>query len=256
MPLNPSPSLRRLLTPRFSLKSMLVLVLGIAIGYSLNVYTLQVLLGYPSEGLLVSLPEYVVEPPDVVTLDVVADAPDELTKLQGEHLVGPDGRIVLGEFGSVYVTGLTLEEAQAAIEKQLGLPRDGAKTIALDVFAYNSKRFFVISKNPVAGDSITQLPITGNDTVLDALAQMGGSQTADAKIYISRPSAKGNGAAAVLPVNYEEVLRGVTRTNYQLLPGDRLFVEPPTKPMPAPRGLVTPVQPPAAMAVEQAERTS
>lgn len=256
MPLSHSPSFRRLLTPRFSLKSLLVLVLGIAIGYSLNLYTLQILLGSPSEGRLASLPQYIVEPPDVVTIRVPENASEELAGLNGEHLVGPDGRIALGAFGSVCVSGLTLEEAQAAVAEQLGLAGEDAESLVLDVFAYNSKRYFVIAKNPVAGDSITQLPITGNETVLDALAQTGGVKSTGAKIYISRPSARPNGGAAVLPVNYEEVLRGVTRTNYQLLPGDRLFVEPPVNPAPAPSGFVPLTPPPAPMMVEEVERTS
>ena len=40
-------------------------------------------------------------------------------QIAGEHLVGPDGTINLGTYGSVYVTGLTLDEAKTAIEKHL-----------------------------------------------------------------------------------------------------------------------------------------
>ena len=39
--------------------------------------------------------------------------------IRGEHLVGQDGKITLGIYGSVRVVGLTLEEAKAAIEAHL-----------------------------------------------------------------------------------------------------------------------------------------
>jgi protein involved in polysaccharide export with SLBB domain len=42
-------------------------------------------------------------------------------QISGEHLVGPDGTINLGTYGSVYITGMTLEQAKEAIEKQLQL---------------------------------------------------------------------------------------------------------------------------------------
>ncbi|TWT37051.1 Polysaccharide biosynthesis/export protein [Posidoniimonas corsicana] len=227
--------LRSLPTPRFSLKSLLVLMLGVAVGYSLNLYTLRLLVGPGSESAMTALPTYVIEPPDVVAITLL-DQSAELAPLEGERLVGPDGRISLGELGGVAISGLTIEEARAAIEKKLA--DNGHKVrLILDVHAYNSKKYLVITKNGAGGDSITQLPITGNDTVLDAMASVGGVKNySNTAIYISRPSARPNGVAQVLPVNYHEVVQGVTRTNYQLLPGDRLFIEPklPTAAQPKP----------------------
>ena len=41
----------------------------------------------------------------------------------------------------------------------------------------------------------------------------------------ARPAPNGVGCEQILPVNYEDITRGAsTATNYQLLPGDRLFI--------------------------------
>ena len=49
-----------------------------------------------------------------------------------------------------------------------------APQVAVDVFAYNSKTYYVITQGAGQGDDVTEFPITGNETVLDAIAQLGG----------------------------------------------------------------------------------
>ncbi|TWT37357.1 Polysaccharide biosynthesis/export protein [Posidoniimonas corsicana] len=145
-------------------------------------------------------------------------------QIVGEHLVAPDGRVNLGTYGSVYVTGLTLDQAKEAIEAKLSDKLENPEVV-VDVFAYNSKRYFIITQGAGFGDNIVQQPVTGNETVLDALARIGGiSQISSTKIWIARPAPNGVGCEQILPVNYEDVVQGVTATNYQLLPGDRLFI--------------------------------
>lgn len=146
-------------------------------------------------------------------------------QIVGEHLVGPDGRVNLGTYGSVYVTGLTLDEAKLRIEEKLSEFLEKPEVI-VDVFSYNSKKYYIITQGAGFGDNIVPAPITGNDTVLDALAQIGGlSQLSSTRIWIARPAPAGTGCEQILPVNYEDITRGaITSTNYQLLPGDRLFI--------------------------------
>lgn len=146
-------------------------------------------------------------------------------QIVGEHLVAPDGRVNLGTYGSVYVTGMTLEEAKARIEEQLADVLQDPQVI-VGVLAFNSKKYYIITQGAGFGDNIVPAPITGNDTVLDALAQIGGlSQLSSTKIWIARPAPAGAGCEQILPVDYEAITRGaVTETNYQLLPGDRLFI--------------------------------
>jgi len=146
-------------------------------------------------------------------------------QIAGEHLVGPDGTINLGTYGTVYVTGMTLAEAKEAIEKQLSLHLD-APLVSVDVFSYNSKVYYVITEGAGFGDNVVRFPVTGNETVLDAIAGINGlSRLSSKEIWIARPAPSGIGCDQVLPVDIEAIMKGgSTATNYQLLPGDRVFI--------------------------------
>ncbi|MEX2317717.1 MAG: polysaccharide biosynthesis/export family protein [Pirellulales bacterium] len=144
--------------------------------------------------------------------------------IQGEHLVGPDGRVNLGTYGLVYVAGRTIEEARKAIETQLANYLDDPQVV-VDVFAYNSKKYYIITQGGGYGDNSTSAPITGNETVLDAISAVGGiSQVSSTKIWIARPAPNGD-CEQILPVSWQDISRGAsTATNYQLMPGDRLYI--------------------------------
>lgn len=144
--------------------------------------------------------------------------------ITGEHLVSPDGTVNLGIYGRVYVAGMTLDDGRKAIEEHLSEFFEDPK-VSLDVFVYNSKFYYIISEGGGLGDQAARVPVTGNETVLDAITQIGGlGQASSKKIWISRPSPS-EGCYQVLPVDWEAITRGAsTATNYQLLPGDRLFI--------------------------------
>ena len=143
----------------------------------------------------------------------------------GQYLVGPDGTINLRQYGQVSVTGKTIAEAQAAIQKHLAKYLKSPE-LSVDVAAYNSKAYYVITQGAGLADNIRRLPVTGNETVLDALSQINGlAQVSSKNIWIARPSATDGEQGTILPVNYDAITsRGATSTNYQLLPGDRLFI--------------------------------
>lgn len=167
------------------------------------------------------LSEVLEEPEVSVSLAVSSGA----QQIAGEHLVGPDGRVNLGTYGSVYVTGLTIEQAKAAIERQLSIYLEKPEVI-VDIFSYNSKKYYIVTQGGGFGDNIVSLPITGNETVLDAIAALGGiSQVSSTKIWIARPAGNGVGCEQILEINWEDITRGAsTATNYQLMPGDRVFI--------------------------------
>jgi polysaccharide export outer membrane protein len=83
------------------------------------------------------------------------------------------------------------------------------------------------------GDNVVRAPITGNESVLDVLAKSGGFGLLPSKrIWISRPAPNGVGVAQELPVDWDAITRDAdTATNYQILPGDRIFIaaEKPTR---------------------------
>jgi polysaccharide export outer membrane protein len=143
--------------------------------------------------------------------------------ISGEHLVSQDGTISLGTYGTVRVVGMTVPQARAAIEEHLSQFLEDPQ-IAVDVASYNSKVYYIILQGAGLGDQLFRFPITGNETVLDALGQIQGwSVNQSRRIWVARPSP--GGCDQVLPVDWEAVAQGgSTTTNYQLLPGDRLYV--------------------------------
>lgn len=146
-------------------------------------------------------------------------------QISGEHLVGPDGKVTLGSYGKVFVTGLNQQQARQAIETHLGQFLESPR-VAVDLYAYNSKFYYVITDGAGLGDAVAKFPITGNDTVLDALAEINGMQEVSSKrIWIARPAPYGSACDQILPVDWHALSqRGETDTNYQLMPGDRLFI--------------------------------
>ncbi|WP_165071488.1 polysaccharide biosynthesis/export family protein [Paludisphaera rhizosphaerae] len=197
----------------------------------------------PSEFKKVSMPEYIIEPPDLILVEVL-DAL-EGRPISGERLVRPDGKISLGFYGEVYVAGLTTSEVKEKIvlhlrkyltDDLLGLWEEDPKTqqpkpveprdtdrVFVDVTAYNSKNYYVLGDVGAPG----KLPITGNETVLDAIQYAGGLMptAAPQNIRLVRPAPPGACCEQLLPVNLAAITSGGDpTTNYQLMPGDRIIV--------------------------------
>jgi protein involved in polysaccharide export with SLBB domain len=146
-------------------------------------------------------------------------------QIAGKHLVGPDGRVNLGIYGTVYVNGMTIDEARKAIEEQLSEYLQDPQVV-VDVASFNSKKYYVITRTAGRGDQVTSVSLTGNDRVLDALSKVGSlPEDSSNKIWISRPAPNGSGLDTILPVRWDDISAGKsTSTNHELQPGDRLFV--------------------------------
>ncbi len=146
-------------------------------------------------------------------------------QIRGEHLVNPDGTVRLGMYGSVYVTGKTLPQIKCDIEAHLSNYLYKPE-VNVDVGAYNSKYYYVITDFAGNGEQVLRLPVTGNETVLDAISQVGGLSAVSSKqIWIARPAPAEYCQDQILPVDWRGISRrGHTRTNYQILPGDRVFI--------------------------------
>jgi protein involved in polysaccharide export with SLBB domain len=145
--------------------------------------------------------------------------------VSGEYLVSPDGTVNLGTYGLVQVAGMTVDAARAAIERHLSASLDKPQ-VAVSVFAYNSKVYYVITQGAGLGDQVARLPVTGNETVLDAISSINGlSRLSSKRIWIARPAPGGMSCDLILPVSWDEITAGAaTATNYQVLPGDRVFI--------------------------------
>lgn len=85
---------------------------------------------------------------------------------------------------------------------------------------------YIILDGGDAGMQVIRLPLSPRDTVLDALSQVGSSlpSMSKATVHVNRPLPSGNGFKD-LPVNYKGIVQlGDASTNYQLMPGDRIYI--------------------------------
>ena len=145
-------------------------------------------------------------------------------------------------YGEVEISGLTTVEAKGKITEHLRRylndnvlrlelfdgngniigrvkPRDTDR-VFVDVASYNSKVYYV------QGDVFNpgRLPITGNETVLDAMQHVGGPVFRDLSKAQSEVIRLSRTGVERLPVNLEAIVHGDVKTNYQLQPGDRLVI--------------------------------
>lgn len=193
---------------------------------------------HPRELFKQAMPPYRVGPPDVLLVEVLGSkerpadekTPDLLNKIQpirGPHLVRPDGTIGLGVFGSVFVAGLTLEEIRHEVADHLTrtrVPVD-VREVNADVITYNSQFIYVIADGGL-GEPVQAFPFTGGETVLDAMAKIGGVPAVSdkTKIWVARRGPGDHGQ--ILTVDWVGITqRGGSTTNHQLIPGDRIYVK-------------------------------
>lgn len=149
--------------------------------------------------------------------------------ISGEYLVRPDGKVKLGFYGVVFVAGMTLPEIEKAIiehlEQNEGLVNP---KVSVDVASYNSMVYYVITDGGGYGDEVQKIPLTGHETFLDAMSEIGGLPQFAAKtnVWIARPIPGEPDAAEILPIDWVAITKhGQTATNYQILPGDRLYIK-------------------------------
>ncbi len=158
-----------------------------------------------------------------VTVELARSA--SATEISGDYLMQPDGMVNLRSFGMVRLTGKTVTEAREALLKQLGQYFESLQ-LSVDVIGYNSEGYYVIVASHNGSETVRRFPITGNETVLDAIAQLQGLEGVSSKtMWVARPAPGGFGAQQVLPVDWEAIARGgETKTNYQMFPDDRLYI--------------------------------
>ncbi len=173
------------------------------------------------KAITAKLKQYVKDPQLTVSLAQSRG----VQQIAGQHIVRPDGTVGLGSYGSVYVAGMTIAQAKAAIESHLSryLYRP---EVAVDVYAFNSKWYYVITDFAGAGEQVARLSHTGNETVLDAVSQIGGlSAVSSKKLWVARPAPTECGNDQILPVDWCGITRrGEVKTNYQIMPGDRIYI--------------------------------
>ena len=171
------------------------------------------------------LPPYVIEPPDELEVSIKPPPPDwNLSNVT----VQQNGVIDLGFLGDVYVAGLTLEEIELKIAQQLTMVamQQNQKIkqpyrVSVRLYNVQSKYYYVMGSVTTQG----RFPIKGDETVLNAILSAGlRSNSLPEKAYLVRPrDAAGEGR--VYFIDWTGITEnGDVRTNYQVLPGDRIVV--------------------------------
>jgi polysaccharide export outer membrane protein len=204
----------------------------------------------PREFEKQAMPPYRIEPPDILLIRASKAITLPTQPLDGQHLVKMDGYVNLGIYGEVFLAGRSLEEARdlvaaallarrvkgkdpkdlanpAAKETELTI-EDIKRELQVDVLAYNSKFYFIIIDGGGYGERVFRIPITGNETVLDAMSMIGGLPEVSSRknMWIARATTADADHPTILPIDWRGITQlGNARTNYQVYPNDRLYVK-------------------------------
>jgi protein involved in polysaccharide export with SLBB domain len=166
------------------------------------------------------LPPYVVEPGD--SLLVQPTNLDSPVRIPADQPVVLDGTIDLGRYGRVIVAGRIAPEIEALVRETIRAQDKDPGVIAVRIVSRVSKVYYVLGEVNAPGS----FPLAGRETVLDGIIAAGGlnERASRTNIILSRPTPPGS-CRVVLPVCYGEIVQlGDTTTNYQLAPGDRIYV--------------------------------
>ena len=199
----------------------------------------------PRENAKSVLPPHKLQPGDALLIEPTNLERD--LRLPADQIVLADGTVDLGPYGRIVIAGRSLEEAELLIEEQIvfQLKKQAADCrelageevppgeqsmvptqcngVAINVRLLEPvHEFYVLGEVNAPGS----YPLTGSETVLDAIVSAGGltSSANPCKILLARPTDPCE-CRVTLPVCYREIVQmGNTATNYQLQPGDRVFV--------------------------------
>jgi protein involved in polysaccharide export with SLBB domain len=175
----------------------------------------------PRELKKATIDAYRVEPGD--GLLVVPHDLDTKIRLPADQTILADGTIDLGKYGQLYVAGKTVPEIEAMVQATVKAKEKDEDVGFIDVRLVNraTKVYYVLGEVTTPG----KFPLIGNETVLDGILTAGGMNDRSnwRDVILVRPSCDGPGT--VLKVDIGAIGRlGATATNYQLAPGDRIYV--------------------------------
>lgn len=205
--------------------------------------------GHPT-GVPTELAKDILPAHRVVAGDVLVIEPNDFNspvRLSSDQTVQQDGTIELGAYGRLQVAGMSAEEIQGRVQqvvttqeiakqqsrvtlaahrnKGLGTPLEENEPVDYGVTVRlvnkESALYYVMGEVNAPGS----YPVVGHETVLDAVIAAGGlsDRANDHKIILTRPQQGGD--ALIVPICYQQILQlGDVSTNYQLMPGDRIYV--------------------------------
>ncbi|MEM7763637.1 MAG: SLBB domain-containing protein [Pseudomonadota bacterium] len=133
-------------------------------------------------------------------------------------IVSRDGSIMLGELGPLSVAGLTFQRAREEIVARVGEQKIGVRA-SVTMGELRSIRIFVLGDVTRPGSYV----VSGLSSMTNALFLSGGVKTSGS---LRRVQLKRDGKIVGALDLYDLLLRGDTRNDRRLLPGDVIFVPP------------------------------
>ena len=160
--------------------------------------------------------EYHVAPPDVLEITIRPEpAIERLVTIR------PDGYISLDLIGDILVEGKTVNEIRREVVSRI-TDFIVAPDVAVTLSQSNSRRIYVLGQVRAPG----VFPLIGRITAVEALAQARDA-TILASLNKSRLVRLGEDGLEVYAIRYDDIVkRGDPTTNYELQPGDLIYVPP------------------------------
>jgi len=165
------------------------------------------------------LPAHFLQPGDIIVVEPVRLDSD--VRLPADQRVMADGTIDLGGYGRVIVAGLTLEDAERLVQQRI-IDAGGDRTQVNVRLIEPQQVYYVLGEVNSPGP----FPLVGSETVLDAILAAGGltGRASPCDLILVRPTPPPS-CRVTLPICYRAITQlGDTTTNYQIQPGDRVFV--------------------------------
>ncbi|MEL6301963.1 MAG: SLBB domain-containing protein [Pseudomonadota bacterium] len=157
--------------------------------------------------------EYVIGPGDELIIQLFGNETDEI-----RVFVSRDGDISLPDIGPISLVGLTFDEARNAIVDRITEQKIGVRA-SVTIGELRSIRVFVLGDVNEPGSYV----VSGLSTMTNALLLSGGVRKSGTLRNIQL---KRNGKLIGTLDFYDLLLRGDTRRDRRLLPGDVIFVPP------------------------------
>lgn len=157
--------------------------------------------------------EYVVGPGDTIRVQLIGT-----TRGNYNLVVGRDGQINFPELGPIAVSGQRFDEARQMLEQRVAEQMIGTRA-SISMGELRSIRIFVLGEAEQPGS----YTVSGLSTVTNALFVSGGVKTIGSLRNIE---VKRGGATVSRLDLYDLLLKGDTRGDVRLLPGDVIFIPP------------------------------
>jgi protein involved in polysaccharide export with SLBB domain len=160
---------------------------------------------------------YQVGCPDELTIEVSGKAGFTTRKM-----VGPDGRIELGNYGKPRVEGRSPAQIAELLAADLAVPRD---MVRVRVAEYSSRQLFLFG--PIAGKQ-QSFPYKGQETVLEFLQRTSAfpPDKHPADVYVVRAHIVEDGRPEVFHIDLTAITdHHDLKTNVRLLPNDQIYLK-------------------------------